>query len=60
MTRSPNGHGVVPLTINGVVRDARPGELLIDVITRIGVEVPHVCYHPQLDPSKRATPAWSK
>src|SRR5712672_3203946 len=48
MTRSPNGHGEVRVIIDGVVRDARPGELLVDVITRTGGTVPHVCYHPQL------------
>src|SRR6202158_58102 len=47
MTRSPNGHAV-RLTIDGIARDARQDERLVDVITRIGGMVPHVCYHPQL------------
>jgi formate dehydrogenase major subunit len=48
MTRSSNGHAAVRLTIDGIARDARQDELLVDVITRIGGTVPHVCYHPQL------------
>src|SRR5258708_15838929 len=38
----------VRLTIDGTPRDARQGEPLVDVITRIGGAIPHVCYHPQL------------
>jgi formate dehydrogenase major subunit len=30
--------------------NAQAGERLIDVIGRSGVELPHVCYHPQLGP----------
>jgi formate dehydrogenase major subunit len=48
MTRSPDGHAVVRLSIDGVARDARQDERLVDVITRTGATVPHVCYHPQL------------
>src|SRR5712671_4354640 len=47
MTRSLNGHAV-RLTIDGIARDARQDERLVDVITRIGGAIPHVCYHPQL------------
>jgi len=36
------------VTIDGVARDAAPGERLLDVFERIGVTIPHVCYHPQL------------
>ena len=43
-------HPVVRLTIDGVVREAQPGEHLVDAITRIGTAIPHVCYHPQLGP----------
>jgi NADH dehydrogenase/NADH:ubiquinone oxidoreductase subunit G len=46
MTRSPDGHAVVRLTIDGIARDARQDERLVDVITRIGTALPHVCYHP--------------
>ena len=35
MTRSPNGHAVVRLTIDGIARDARQDERLVDVITRV-------------------------
>src|SRR5229473_352078 len=41
---------VVNVAIDGVVQEAQPDELLIDVINRIGGSVPHVCYHPQLGP----------
>src|SRR4030088_1498037 len=36
--------------IDGVVQEVQPDELLIDLINRTGVSVPHVCYHPQLGP----------
>ncbi len=39
---------MVSVTIDGIAREARPGELLVGVINRIGGEIPHVCYHPQL------------
>src|SRR5881628_2540927 len=48
MARSPNGHAAVRLTIDGIVRDARQDERLVDVITRVGGTIAHVCYHPQL------------
>src|ERR1700686_1450448 len=41
---------VANLEIDGVSREAQPGELLIALINRIGGSVPHVCYHPQLGP----------
>ena len=41
-------HAMVRLTIDGIARDARQDEPLVDVITRNGGTVPHVCYHPQL------------
>jgi formate dehydrogenase major subunit len=37
-------------TVNGRPQSTKPGELLIDLINRSGVEVPQVCYHPQLGP----------
>ena len=37
-------------TINGRPQAIRAGERLIDLINRCGVEIPHVCYHPQLGP----------
>src|SRR5258708_14428895 len=36
--------------IDGSPSNAQEGERLIDVISRAGVELPHVCYHPQLGP----------
>jgi formate dehydrogenase major subunit len=41
---------VVHVTIEGIVQDAQPDELLIDLINRVGGSVPQVCYHPQLGP----------
>src|SRR6267143_4693780 len=41
---------VVKVAIDGVIQEARPDELLIDLINRTGGSVPHVCYHPQLVP----------
>src|SRR5882672_4919460 len=38
------------ITLNGSVQEARAGERLIDVINRAGIDLPHVCYHPQLGP----------
>src|SRR5882724_11229343 len=48
MHPSPIGHTMVQLTIDGVVRDARQSEPLVDVIARVGGAIAHVCYHPQL------------
>src|ERR1700722_2393468 len=41
---------VVKVAIDGVVQDAQPDELIIDVINRSTSAVPQVCYHPQLGP----------
>jgi formate dehydrogenase major subunit len=41
---------VMKVNIDGVLSEAQPNELLIEVINRIGGSVPHVCYHPQLGP----------
>jgi len=38
------------ITIDGSAHDVQPGDRLIDVIRRAGVELPAVCYHPQLGP----------
>ena len=38
------------VTINGKVHAFRPGERIIDAINRSGIEIPQVCYHPQLGP----------
>jgi formate dehydrogenase major subunit len=37
-------------TINGKQQAIRADERLIDLINRCGIEVPQVCYHPQLGP----------
>src|SRR5262249_16730797 len=44
------GSQMSSIAVDGSVQAARPGERLIDVIGRAGVEIPHVCYHPQLGP----------
>ena len=41
---------MISVTIDGVAREARVGERLIDVLNRTGSKVPQVCYHPQLGP----------
>src|SRR5258707_14979983 len=38
------------ILIDGSPTNVQAGERLIDVIGRSGVELPHVCYHPQLGP----------
>ncbi len=38
------------ITINGSAYEAGEGDRLVDVIGRVGIELPHVCYHPQLGP----------
>src|SRR6201998_1809983 len=38
------------VAVDGIVREAKADEFLIDLITRTGGSVPHVCYHPQLGP----------
>ena len=40
----------IPVTIDGVVREAKPGENLVELINRVDVKIPQVCYHPQLGP----------
>ena len=37
-------------TIDGRPQAIQPGERLIDLINRCGIEMPQVCYHPQLGP----------
>jgi formate dehydrogenase major subunit len=36
--------------INGTPCHAHEGELLVEVTNRLGPQIPHVCYHPQLGP----------
>ncbi|MFC4456178.1 formate dehydrogenase subunit alpha [Deinococcus sonorensis] len=40
----------IEVRVNGVLQPATSGEPLINVINRAGVELPQVCYHPQLGP----------
>jgi formate dehydrogenase major subunit len=51
----PGAHEVSPenrvaITVDGVSREASADELLVDVINRSRVQLPQVCYHPQLGP----------
>jgi formate dehydrogenase major subunit len=41
---------VVNINIDGIVLEAQPDELLINLINRTGGTLPQVCYHPQLGP----------
>ena len=38
------------ILINGSPHEAAAGEQLVDAVLRAGIELPHVCYHPQLGP----------
>jgi formate dehydrogenase major subunit len=38
------------ITIDGSLANAEPGERLVDAINRAGIQLPQVCYHPQLGP----------
>src|ERR1700682_980624 len=40
----------VGVVIEGSSQTARPGERLVDLINRVGLKLPQVCYHPQLGP----------
>ena len=40
----------IQLTIDGALCEATRGDRLVDVLSRSGREIPHVCYHPQLGP----------
>src|SRR5437660_2539861 len=42
--------GMSTITLDGSAHDAREGERLIDVINRAAIQLPQVCYHPQLGP----------
>lgn len=41
---------MVTLTINGNTVQATEGEMLLDVIRRIGIEVPALCHHEAVEP----------
>jgi formate dehydrogenase major subunit len=41
---------MIAITVDGLNREAKAGEHLIDVINRSDSKVPQVCYHPQLGP----------
>jgi formate dehydrogenase major subunit len=41
---------MIEIVLNGSARPAKIGEHLIDVINRARLDLPQVCYHPQLGP----------
>src|SRR5438477_3448397 len=40
----------INLTVDGSITEANPEERLVDLLNRIGIKIPQVCYHPQLGP----------
>jgi len=40
----------IKVRIDGIDYDAEQGELLIDLCHRVGIDIPHFCYHPGLGP----------
>src|SRR5882757_2551792 len=40
----------IRLTIDGTVTEGNPQERLVEVLNRVGTNIPQVCYHPQLGP----------
>src|ERR1043166_3934858 len=40
----------IHVTVDGRVLEARPEERLADLLSRSGIQIPQVCYHPQLGP----------
>src|SRR5579872_6622350 len=40
----------IRVTVDGTVRQASPGERLVDLLNRVGLHLPQVCYHSQLGP----------
>ncbi len=41
---------MITISLNGSAQQVRAGERLIDAINRAGIQLPQVCYHPQLGP----------
>src|SRR4051812_19438428 len=48
VTGLPNEQAVARLTIDGLPTEAKAGDRLVDVVERMPIAIPHVCYHPQL------------
>ncbi len=40
----------ITVVVDGVSIEANPGELVINAAKRAGVEIPHFCYHPRMEP----------
>jgi formate dehydrogenase major subunit len=40
----------IRVTIDGVVKEVEVGKRLLDILNKSGIQVPQVCYHPQLGP----------
>ncbi len=50
MTEVHDAPATVTITVNGHEIAARPGQLLIAACADAGVEIPHFCYHPRMEP----------
>lgn len=51
--RDPAGQDppdIFTIEVDGLAQTACEGELLLDLLNRIGRKIPQVCYHPQLGP----------
>jgi NADH-quinone oxidoreductase subunit G len=46
----PEAPTTVAVTIDGVVVEAHPDELIIEAADRVGVFIPRFCYHPHMEP----------
>lgn len=40
----------VGVTVNGVELQVPPGELIVETVKRLGLEIPIFCYHPRMKP----------
>ena len=45
------GGGVSTITIDGRVLEYSPGATVMEVALANGIEIPRLCYHPELRPS---------
>ncbi len=44
------GHRTVSVTINGIEIEVPQGELIVESVKRLGLEIPVFCYHPRMKP----------
>jgi len=55
-----NASQMIRLQLNGQTVEALPGETLLQLAQREGIDVPHLCYKAALRLRVTAAPAWSK